>query len=509
MENEQRAELMSAQKEITLAQLFAVLKKAIVWMLIAALIFGAVAVMYTKLFTHTTYSASMRFVVRNDALNSSYTNSGLTAAQKDIARNCSAIVTEDITLYPIAENAALADKLSVEDAKAAVRLMRTMVKSSVTSSTSEDFTFTVRVSGASAYRVAVIAEALNDHIPTVFTDYEGKEGVRIDACSHTDSISIGSSTPSAMKNAILAALVAAVVVYIVFLILELLDKVVRTEDDVKKNFTSPVIGSIPVWLSEGQRQTGRRLPFVRRRHEEELRDYQSRLLSAQTPFAVKEAFSLLRTNLIYSNPGVNTCPVYAITSDYSGVGKSVVAANLAISLSQVGKRVLLVESDMRRPCFQQLFGRDKIAAQGLSELLTGLAIDWQQVVTHTEYEGLDVIGSGRIPPHPTELLAGATMRTLLSVFREHYDIILLDMPPVCAVTDATVMSDAIDGYLLVARYRVSEVSSLSEAIARISVAQHSTVTGFILNGDERESADYGRRYGRYDVGGAPVDGAHS
>ena len=125
-----------------------------------------------------------------------------------------------------------------------------------------------------------------------------------------------------------------------------------------------------------------------------------RLLDDNTPFAIKESFNHLRTNILYTTKDITQCPVYAITSSGESAGKSTIIANLAISFAQVPKKVLLIDADMRCPVQNQIFKFPKESI-GLSELLSGIEKDPKKAIIHSNYPNLDILGSGHIPPNPS------------------------------------------------------------------------------------------------------------
>ena len=157
---------------------------------------------------------------------------------------------------------------------------------------------------------------------------------------------------------------------------------------------------------------------------------------------VSEQFRTIRTNINFSLPDgeLNTL---LVTSASPGDGKSTIAANIAVVFAQEGKRVLLVDADMRKPTVHYTFHMTNTL--GLSNLLTRQA-ELHEVVRPSETEGLDIITCGPIPPNPAELLGSKTMDTVMEEMKDQYDIVIFDAPPVLSVTDAQILSNKCDRY---------------------------------------------------------------
>ena len=179
------------------------------------------------------------------------------------------------------------------------------------------------------------------------------------------------------------------------------------------------------------------------------------ILSENTPFQVQEAFKSLRTNVMFSLPGTG-CKCIGVTSPMAGDGKSTTAANLAISMAQIGKRVLLVDCDMRIPTVANTF---RIApVPGLSDFLSGQCkVD--DAVRKLENYDISVLPAGNIPPEPTGLLEAKQLDHLFSAFKNIYDYVIVDLPPATAVPDAVILSKYLDGYLMAVRQKQSRHSS--------------------------------------------------
>ncbi len=162
--------------------------------------------------------------------------------------------------------------------------------------------------------------------------------------------------------------------------------------------------------------------------------------------SVSEAYRSLRTALLLSS--AQELKVVAITSPGSGEGKTATSANLAVVMAQLGRRVLLIDGDLRKPRLHEVFGISN--RTGLVNVLAG-GEDPGQVMSAVEVPNLNVIPSGPIPPNPSELLASARMRELLARARARFDFVIIDTPPVLAVTDATIIGSLTDGMVLCLR----------------------------------------------------------
>lgn len=220
-----------------------------------------------------------------------------------------------------------------------------------------------------------------------------------------------------------------------------------------------------------------------------------RRLNEETPFAIKEAFNQLRTNIMYTPNNGDGCPVYGITSAEMFVGKSTVCANLAISFSQIGKKVLLVDADMRRPSQHKIFGYNKNQS-GLSELLANI-IDNDKEVIYSPCAGLSVVTSGCIPPNPSELLLSKKFDEYINRWKKEYDIIFIDFPPVGIVTDPITVTSHLNGFIFIAMANRSDAIRVNNAIKTIENVG-GKITGLVLNATSSKGATkrkYGYKYG--------------
>lgn len=204
------------------------------------------------------------------------------------------------------------------------------------------------------------------------------------------------------------------------------------------------------------------------------------IIGRSVPFAVVEAYKSARTSLIFTNTS-DGCNTIAFTSSSPGEGKTVTCTNMAIALAQDGKKVLLIDSDMRKPQVAHTLGLSTVP--GLSELLSGV-VDMEVCPDlcrqKSEYENLDVIAAGAIPPNPAELIAGPRMKKLFEKLKKEYDYILVDTPPSLVVTDAMLYKDVVDGYIIVIRANKTRSDSTWRLLERFRQV-NARVIGFILN----------------------------
>ena len=161
-------------------------------------------------------------------------------------------------------------------------------------------------------------------------------------------------------------------------------------------------------------------------------------------YFMREAFNTLRTNILFSGRDVKTI---VITSCVAHEGKTTVTYEIARSLAEYGKRVLLVDADLRKSVMVSRYTKER-GVVGLSQLLSG-QIPVEKAIYHTQCEGLDIIFAGPYPPNPTELVGSDVFRELMEQKRADYDYIFVDAPPLGLVIDAAVMANVCDGAIMV------------------------------------------------------------
>lgn len=204
---------------------------------------------------------------------------------------------------------------------------------------------------------------------------------------------------------------------------------------------------------------------------------------------VAEAYRTLRTNIQYSSFDKEIKTI-VVTSAEAAEGKSTVSGNLALSFAQNEKKVIIVDCDLRKPSVHKNFKISNLI--GLSEVLIGKE-KLENVIQHRN-ENLDILPSGKIPPNPSEMLSSTAMTKLIEILRNEYDVIILDSPPLGAVTDAQVLSTKADGTILVVRAQRTNRDVVIEA-KNLLTKVDANIIGTVLHAVENTRGKYYYYYG--------------
>ncbi|GAA0753115.1 CpsD/CapB family tyrosine-protein kinase [Clostridium sartagoforme] len=202
-----------------------------------------------------------------------------------------------------------------------------------------------------------------------------------------------------------------------------------------------------------------------------------------------ESYRTLRTNIQYSSFD-KEYKVIMVTSSEPGEGKSTTAGNLALCLAQGEKKVILVDCDLRKPSLHKKFKISNIV--GLSDVMIGK----EELATamHRYNNNLVILTSGKIPPNPSEMLSSKAMTTLLDALKKNFDYIILDTPPVQAVTDSQILATKADGAILVVRAERTKKDSVQNAISLLKKV-NANIIGTVLNGLDNSRNKYYYYYG--------------
>ena len=267
-------------------------------------------------------------------------------------------------------------------------------------------------------------------------------------------------------------------------LVEVADRSFRKPEDIIREFGVPIVGHVPFMTADRLKAIDVTASKIDRT-----------AISIHLPRSRSaEAFRAVRTAICFSAFG-GTHRVLSVTSPAAGDGKSTLALNLALSLAQSGKRTVLVEADLRRPKVHKLTGVDN--ETGLVDLLRG-EVEIDDAIQSTSVPDFFVLPCGKRPKDPAELLAKPQFEQLLQVLRERYDYVIVDTPPVLAVTDPCGVAARVDGVIVCMR-----LSRHTRDLGRRTIEQlrdvGATLTGIVINGvEERDAYGYGNyRYSDY------------
>lgn len=303
------------------------------------------------------------------------------------------------------------------------------------------------------------------------------------------------SSPSYVTNTLLGFLIGFALVVLVIALREIFDITIRTEEDVRSSCKHPILAEVPDMNAHSK---GSSYGYGSSRKQGKYAAApQSGKLAVTGPnisFAASEAYKLLRTKLQFSFADEHDCHVIGLSSALSGEGKSLTAVNLAYTMAQLNKKVLLVDCDMRQPTLAEKLGIRK--QPGLSSYLTRQS-DLNQLVQRCEFDGgenaFHVIAAGQNPPNPVELLSSVWMKKALAAMRESYDFVILDLPPVGVVSDAMAIAKETDGILLVVRQNYCDRVVLSEAVKQFEFID-TRMLGVVYNCTVENGGKYGKGY---------------
>jgi succinoglycan biosynthesis transport protein ExoP len=318
---------------------------------------------------------------------------------------------------------------------------------------------------ASAQQAATLWTTLYEkYISLRISESLGQRGLEIVEAA-ASGIKVG---PKPARNGILALFLGLVLGVGLAFFVDYMDDTLHTREDFEHGYDTSVVGEIPL------------IP------EEELPEFSIVYFEKPRHQAV-EGYRTLRTNLQFLNIEGGRGAIL-FTSALPGEGKSTIIVNLGAALSEMGKKVLLVEADMRKPVLGKFFALG--AVKGLTGVLAGTC-SLEDAVHSTGYENLYVLPAGVRPPNPGELVASDSMRRVLEKVRESADYVLVDAPPVLAANDALALAPMADGVIIVGRYGMADRDGAKRTIELLRKVE-ANILGLVIN-----NLETGKRYGYY------------
>lgn len=326
--------------------------------------------------------------------------------------------------------------------------------------------------------------ALYDGLLQRFKEISAEAGIASNNISVIDDADVPAKpvSPKPLVNIALALILGAGLSALVVLARERFDDAIRMPDDIQIKLGQPTLGAIPLL---GEKQTA----------HEELENPRS---------ALSEAYHALRVSLDLSTP-LGLPDSLLFTSSRPSEGKTTTSYAVARDFARIGKRIVLIDCDLRKPAMHRMLARSNI--KGLTTLLVGQG-SIEDVVQSTDHNNLDFIASGPLPPNPAELLAGPTLPELLRELSTRYDLIVLDGPPVLGLADSAQLANIVGGAVFVVEANGGHYGSAKTAIRRL-LNSRAKLLGVILTKFDAKKSGYGYGYGygysySYSYGGGPI-----
>jgi succinoglycan biosynthesis transport protein ExoP len=271
------------------------------------------------------------------------------------------------------------------------------------------------------------------------------------------------------------------------MLLDWMDQRIRSAAEIAAILDVPILGVLPHMLGEEKNSNRGQEVHINPKSE------------------VAEAYRSIRTAIQFSNPDVKI-KVLLVTSPAPGDGKTTVASNLAIVMAQGGRRVLLVDADMRRPMLHKMFSIGK--KSGLNEVLSGRCA-LEDAILHSNTENLDLLPAGKVPSNPAELLHSDNFNSVLTALTEKYDQVIIDSPPVAPVTDARILTAICDATIFVLRADKTS-RRVSEYAYDVLTSVGGSVLGLVINDVPVGRGEYGyyNGYSYYRYGYSQKNGSN-
>lgn len=455
------------------------------WLLLLAAVLGAVVFFLGTFFLITPqYESSAMFYVNNNDL--SVGDASFSISSSDITASKS-LVDSYIVILQTRET--LNDVIDYAGVNRSIRDLTKMITAASVNSTE---IFEVVVTSPDPQEAEKIADAIAHILPKrISSIIEGTSAKVVDNAV----IASRPSSPSYLLNTAIGFAFGLLLSVSIIVLLEVFDITIRTEEDVTQSVQFPILTTVPDmsapskggYYGYGDDKSKGHKPGGGKAKPQEL-------VGGEISFAASEAYKLLRTKLQFSFASEKNCRVIGVSSALSGEGKSLTSVNLAYSLSQLNKRVLLIDCDMRRPSVSVKLPIAK--TPGLSNFLSGQC-DIKEIPQYCnipkDERAFAVIAAGNNPPNPVELLSSARMERMLEQLRGVYDYIILDLPPVGDVSDAMAVAKLTDGMLLVVRQNYCDRLALNAAVRQFEFVE-ARILGVIYNFATEGGGSYGKKY---------------
>lgn len=486
--NENRIE-RNEEMEIDLQKVFGVIWRKAWLIALVSVMCAVIALVWTYYMVTPLYKSSALFYVNNNSM--SVGDAALSITSADIAASKNLVASYIVILKT---RTSLNDVIDYSGVDRSYSELKGMIDAAAVNSTE---IFEVVVTSPDPNEAEKIANAIAYILPKrISSIIEGTSAKIVDSAV----VASRPSSPNYTTNTLIGFVAGFVLVVGIIVLREIFDITIRSEEDVEQASKHPILAAVPDMNASSKGAYayyghGNKKDKIQRVGMGAQSKQQAALIGNEISFAASEAYKLLRTKLQFSFADDNNgCRVIGLSSALSGEGKSLTSVNLAYTMSQLGKKVVLIDCDMRRPTLAEKLGVQK--KPGLSEYLSGQSKDelvCQSCGITGDEEAFDVIAAGHNPPNPIELLSSSRMTKVLARLRDIYDYIILDLPPVEEVSDALAVAKITDGMLLVVRQNYCNRVVLNDTVNQFEFI-NAKILGIVYNCTAESSGRYGKKY---------------
>ena len=350
------------------------------------------------------------------------------------------------------------------------------------------------------------AKAVVDELSIVASEFIGDK-MEVTPPKIIEQGEIGSKNgPSITKNAMVGFLAGAFLVCVIIVVLELLNDTIQKEDDIERYLGIPTLAVIPEKTNvqkKGKSVDGTKKINLKGKAKQDMA-YKNITLTDSNPgnYFYEEAMKTLRTNVQFS--GKNN-KVILLTSGHGNEGKSDISFNLAVELGKAGKKVLLIDADIRKSVYKERYNIQE-ETKGLSQYLSGQVEQIDEVVCKTNYENVYMILAGPYAPNPTEMLGDELFGQLLKAAKQVFQYVIIDTPPLGIVVDAAVIGQYCDGAIIVVEKDATSYRLCQKVKAQLEKSG-CKILGAVLNkaatkGVSYYGKKYAGKYGKYGTYGS-------
>lgn len=466
--------------EIDLKELFYALLDKIVIIILCTILFAGAAFVYTKVFIPKTYTASLSMFVKNyhkyDTEDNGQIELSDINASQELVNAYIEILTDESVIDLLAEHMdekygenymenifginPVSGEINTPAVKECIKL----------SSKNETEVLSVTATTTDPELSANMCNSMADIAPDVLKRVVGAGSVeRIGDAK----VPTAPSAPSVSKNTALGGMGGLVLSCGIVILCKLLNNTAENVEKTAVRLNLAPLGEIPVYKgTKGKSAKDARLTLL-----------------DTTDFLTTEAYKSMLSNLIFTL-GATRSKSFIITSAFSGEGKSITAANLAITLARNNTKVLLIDGDMRKPTQHKMFNIQN--SKGLSTVLSGISTI-EESIFKIENENFYLMPSGEIPPNPQALLSSKNMEDMLAKLNDEYDYIIFDMSPAGIVSDCMALAKLIPNVVLVAKYGKTRINALKKLIVSLNFVDIN-ILGLAVNKVETEKKPYKNYY---------------